>query len=448
MSTFQGVLRLALIAAVVAAVAYLFVVFVIPWLPTIFVVGYFVIATFVALAGLGALLVAQSARNPAEAVLKSAERAQAHKTFSATLVYYGNRVGAVINVIATALIWPLAGPVGAYFAIRSKADMSDPRSVILQNALKLTEPLQSLAVLLLMGFWVLIAQLGWVGDRYVGIFVGTLLISVLLRLVAMTILSGGLPELLRRKTSQPYTAFLIIGALDAASLLFGFHYLRTSDLVSPLVGGMGELSHTASLLFNTSTLPQRIVSYLDGSRLHRDDVVIGVAGFINYVALLKNALNFSKFHKQDADFIWLAQIELQRGHPAVALRHLNQLSRDARNRGTALGVKAMCFLSLGEFDRAKTALAEGLKEEELGKINDDMLHSSIFGMSVVLPAGLKTRFDLFKWMASNNVAIGCSRTAQWALSPPCSRATRRRTGARSMRNSFNPWSLPTTGRCR
>ena len=102
--------------------------------------------------------------------------------------------------------------------------------------------------------------------------------------------------------------------------------------MSPLVGGMGELSHTASLLFNTSTLPQRIVSYLDGSRLHRDDVVIGVAGFINYVALLKNALNFSKFHKQDADFIWLAQIELQRGHPAVALRHLNQLSRDARNR--------------------------------------------------------------------------------------------------------------------
>ena len=90
-------------------------------------------------------------------MLKSAERAQAHKTFSATLVYYGNRVGAVINVIATALIWPLAGPVGAYFAIRSKADMSDPRSVILQNALKLTEPLQSLAVLLLMGFWVLIA---------------------------------------------------------------------------------------------------------------------------------------------------------------------------------------------------------------------------------------------------------------------------------------------------
>ena len=62
-----------MIAAVVAAVAYLFVVFVIPWLPTIFVVGYFVIATFVALAGLGALLVAQSARNPAqEHVNKSA----------------------------------------------------------------------------------------------------------------------------------------------------------------------------------------------------------------------------------------------------------------------------------------------------------------------------------------------------------------------------------------
>jgi len=398
MSTFGNVLRLVVIALLIGVTAYAFVIYIVPWLPAAAVVIYFCGAVAMLAISVMTLLEAQRARTPAEELVQHTQRELARRDVSAFIAYYAPRVGTIIAVTAAALVWPLTWAMGLYFAMQGHS-IDDPRKTMLEGVLNLTEHLQSLALLVWILLSIAIAQIGFVGDRYPRLFVFTLLASILLKLAAIIITPGGLPAMLRRKTTQPYGAFILILLIEAVSLLLGCHYLRISDPSGAVEGGLAQ---TASLLFNPAPLPQRILNFLGGQQFEQQHIGFALVGLVFYLALFKNLLDFGSFKRQDSDHLLLAQVELQRGHPVKAIKHLDDISQEHKSQPQALLLRSVALVALSEYDRAKQTAAQGMQQavEDLGPLNDDQIFASLLGCCLTVPLAQKARTGLFRWMAN------------------------------------------------
>ncbi len=89
--------------------------------------------------------------------------------------------------------------------------------------------------------------------------------------------------------------FLVIAGLDALALLEGFHYLRLSSGNVTATSGFEAVMDTASLLFDPRMLLHNIKVYLREGTLAKDDIMIGIAGLINDVAIVKNLMSWGEF---------------------------------------------------------------------------------------------------------------------------------------------------------
>jgi hypothetical protein len=406
MWTFWNILKVTLAVLLAGVAIYAFVVYAVPWLPAVAVAVY----SCIALLRFGVLLYSlrnlQKSRSEGEELLQRTQRELAHKSVPAFLAYYGRLLGIVLALIADALIWPVSRLIEFYLQAQIGAAASDARKALLSAAGVLCEHLQSFGVLVWVLLSISLAQISFIGDRYPRIFVFTLLASILFRLVALIVIPGGLPEILRRKTTWPwsYAVFFLIVSLDAISLVAGCHYLRVSDPSGAVVAG--GLSHTAELVLHPVSLTEHALSVLRGQRIEWQGLSFTAVGFIFYLSFTKNLMNFGNFQRQDTDRVALAESEIKLGRPAKALRLLDEITPANVMMPAALLVRSLALIALSEYGRAKSLISKILETEidGLGPPSDDQLFSVLLGWTAIFVLPPKVGAGLVKWGADNGAS--------------------------------------------
>jgi hypothetical protein len=392
--------RLSLLLVLLGLIFYVVAVYIVPWVPAAAVAVYFVGAVCAGGAGLYNVRRSRVPRNAAEEVSLETAKGRTRRDTLQFIEFYASRLASILIIISTALVWPLALVVFGY-ALANPKDDAAPR--VSFGGTVLTEHLESFGVGVWMMLAVAIAEISSVDDRYPRLVVYTLLAAVIVKQVALVVLPGGLPELIRRKTTQPYQAFLLILVLDAASLIVGCHYLRVSAAHGVADGGVGQ---TAALLLNTAPLVQRIIGFVDGQAIPQGDLAIGLVGLIFNLALIKNVLNIKIFRRTDGDYLYLAQNRLQGGHATEALRYLDCISKDHKNAPSALLLRSTALVVLCDFERAKPLAARAVEGELdlVVPVSEDEVFSILVSASMVMPVPTEVSIKLFKWLSESGAS--------------------------------------------
>jgi hypothetical protein len=392
--------RLIAIAALIVILLYALWLYVVPWLPAAAVLAYL----FAAVLMFRYHLLAGRERRTQQ------QREAVHRNLSTALEFYRDHVGRLIGMLATALIWPV--PLAREIWIEARAGANDTRQVEPYEALRLAGPFQSLAVLGWILLSISLAQIWFIGNAYPRIFVFTLLVSIFLKQIALIVIPGGLPGILRRKTARPYVAFLVILFLDAAALFIACHYLRMLDLSGAAAGGLGQLldtaalQHTVELLLNPAPLGQRIMNIIGGHRIQQPDVGLAVVSAVGYVSLGKYFWDIRTFTVQDADRAAKAELDVKRGHLRKAVRHLDEISQKNKTPRVLL-LHSLALIALFQFNRAKPRAEEALKTALKGgsASADDQLYSVLLDWATtIIPLPQTACIELLKSAANNRVS--------------------------------------------
>ncbi len=285
-------------------------------------------------------------------------------------------IASIAGMLAAVVAWPatiLAGFDLAFFRKRFNNEPVHIKSYLVSQSLRLLDFHHSAFALIVTLSMYAIAIAGGSGHGYGRAFIMVMGSSVVLRHIRYSVVTEGLPIGLRRLSTNPYLVFLLIAVCDFLTLTLSFAIL-TADTVS-LAFDQQHLLATAISLYRF----QELIRILSGQALSFAQILTGIAGLLFYLALLRIAMSFRDFRRDDEDYHWLAARQNMLGNFAAGFRFLRRVKSITK---TTEWHAVTSLLGLNEIERAERRAQSFLIQDGVSPTSDLtfslMAHASFY----------------------------------------------------------------------
>lgn len=283
--------------------------------------------------------------NPREKLKRSAVEA-ARATARSRLGTVQRVASAVAQYIQVITLWPGA-LVLAISQWEKRRGLRPPQARV-QGRLQNHESTDALVALSILMICAVLERCGLDAHGYGYVFATLIGIGVLARECRYLIEEDGLPTRLRRVSTRPYFAFVVIVVADVASLVLALTILASRGAAAGIT--FTHLGESAADLFKF----KQLLALLSGRPLPQAEILSGFVGLLFYTAYCRTLLRFREFRQTDDDRHWLAGAHSLLGQFAIALRVLGSVR--SPTAATHHG-RVVAFLGLNELAQAEREAA-------------------------------------------------------------------------------------------
>lgn len=316
-------------------------------LPQWVAILFYLYAAFVLLvmgSGVRAAMDAGKAEGLREVALIAAEKAGRTDDWKGRIGRVRDWAGSVSQLIAESLVWPVSSFFGFKMGLQSGGRKVPLREIAARLQTKCYEHFLSLFTLAVVGLIYFLLRSGVSLGRYGTIFLTGMLVAVAARLFSYVVGRNPLAARLRRSSTSPYLAFLVIIAADFVSLVATLTILGRVSGVQTL--GFPDFKSTAEAVYKA----QEPIDILRGMTLNFHQIVTGIAGLLFYGALFKIVLEFGEFKRRDEDYVWLASTANELGQFSAAVKYLEKVEKWDQ---PAHAIKMIALVGVNDLDAAE-----------------------------------------------------------------------------------------------
>lgn len=339
----QGLIILAFVALLIF-LGYLGYRFVLPrWVPIAFY-AYLALGLFLQVAGVLVLYREfKKAHSIKDTIINSFEQAKERRQLLTRLREAAAHTSGFLEII---LVWPANAVADfdlAFIRRRIREEPIQIKEYVVSQSLRFKDLHHSTFALVMTLITYAIAIGGVRRQDYFRAFITIMGASVVLRHIRYSVTTQSLPTSLRRLSASPYVVFILIAVCDFLTLTFSFAVISADALPSALT--WQHLSATAIGLYRF----RELAGILSGEVLSFTQIMTGMAGLLFYLALLRIAMRFRDFRRDDDDYHWLAARQNLLGDFNAALRYLRRVEERTMTTGWHT---IMALIGLNEVERA------------------------------------------------------------------------------------------------